>query len=106
MRPWVQIPLPRPFLKATYSKTFLFAVIAILAQLVEHQSGKLKVLGSSPKLLKVACLSVGGIAAIAAGCKPVTLETRRFESYPTDHRENKKAPLNKDLSLTDVKVNS
>lgn len=52
----------------------------------------------------MACLSVGGIAAIAAGCKPVTLETRRFESYPTDHRENKKAPLNKDLSLADVKL--
>ena len=78
----------------------------MLAQLVEHQSGKLKVLGSSPKLIKVACISVGGIAAIAVGCKPMTLETRRFESYPADHRENKKAPLNKDMSLTDVKVNS
>lgn len=54
--------------------------------MVEHQFCKLKVLGSSPKLLKVACLSVGGIAAIAAGCKPVTLETRRFESYPTDQQ--------------------
>ena len=58
--------------------------IGRLAQLVEHQFVKLKVLGSSPKLFKVACISVGGIAAIAAGCKPVTLETRRFESYPTD----------------------
>ena len=52
--------------------------------MVEHQSGKLKVLGSSPKLLKVACISAGGIAAIAVGCKPMTLETRRFESYPAD----------------------
>ena len=52
--------------------------------MVEHQSGKLKVLGSSPKLIIVACISAGGIAAIAVGCKPMTLETRRFESYPAD----------------------
>ena len=86
MRPWVQIPLPRPlqFFKSHLQQNILFAAIAILAQWVEHQSDKLKVLGSSPKLFKVACISVGGIAAIAAGCKPVTLETRRFESYPTD----------------------
>ena len=32
----------------------------------------------------VLVITVGGIAAIAAGCKPVTLETRRFESYPAD----------------------
>ena len=71
-------------LKSHLQQNILFAAIAILAQWVEHQSGKLRVLGSSPKLFKVACISVGGIAAIAAGCKPVTLETRRFESYPTD----------------------
>ena len=59
--------------------------------MVEHQSGKLKVLGSSPKLIIVACLSEGGIVAIAVGCKPMTLETRRFESYPSDHRLSKNA---------------
>ena len=32
-------------------------------------------------------ISVGGIAAIAVGCKPMTLETRRFESYPADHKD-------------------
>ena len=85
MRPWVQIPPSRPlqFFKATYSKQ-LYAAFCVLAQWVERQSCKLKVLGSSPKLIIVACLSAGGIAAIAVGCKPMTLETRRFESYPAD----------------------
>ena len=73
------------------------------------QFGSASDLGSEGRGFKshlVDHLSEGGIAAIAVGCKPMTLETRRFESYPSDHRENKKAPLNKDMSLTDVKVNS